>query len=846
MKRLPRNVLAPVSVLSLFVTGLGCTRSMYVQRADKDAYSAIAGKTELLPGEFPLRDGANITPYPDSRLFDVFDPENPPMPPDDPSSHQLMLRVDGRKGAASWNQPGEKASVDSSAWRNLLKTNPRGVVELDLKGAVRLALHNARDFQKEKEDLYLSALDVTFERYQHAPKFALGVGGKEQADGKYKSGVSETSESHQQTSIITDGSVRWITATGGELLASFANSFVWDFKGQTVTDTAGTLVNLSLVQPLLRLGGKDRALESLTQSERTLLANIRQMQQFQMGFFVRIASGRNSGEGPSRNGIVGASGLGVIAGTPGGRTGAPAAGGFMGLLEETKRIENLESNVARLRQSLDQLSAAFDAGRLSSRLQVDQARLALFNSQSSLLSAKAGFKTRLDAYKVDLGLPPDVPLDVRDPLLARFSVSDPEITALDRRLNSIQNRLRDKSQVKAQDDLAALLSELVGLDGAFRSLLERSGRDMESLRKEIPSRKRHLESLARTEAASELGIEPSVLSVQALEERLNTYSRRTGQNAEELQRLAERARKFPETAAFHEPDTGRAELVDLAADFSGLLLAVSLNQTATRLEAASLPAVKITEAEALDIAREHRLDWMNARARLVDSWRKIGYHANALKSGLDFTAAGGIGTLNNNAAKFDGRTGYLNAGLRFDTPLSRLAERNTYREALIEYQQARREYMLFEDRVSQSLRNTLRLVELSQLNFELRRAAVQVAISQVDLARLRLEEPPKPGVIAQIGATTARDLVTALSDLLDAQNDFLSMRVGYEVLRLVLDFESGTMKVKEDGMWDDPGPITPARLSTRLVRWNSRGQQKTEPSTPNLRLSFRQAPPAVR
>jgi hypothetical protein len=518
----------------------------------------------------------------------------------------------------------------------------------------------------------------------------------------------------------------------------------------------------------------------------------------------------------------------------------------MGLLEETKRIENLESNVARLRQSLDQLSSAFDAGRLGSRLQVDQARLALFNSQSSLLSAKAAFKTRLDTYKVDLGLPPDVPVVVSDPLLARFSVSDPGFTSIDRRLNVIQNKIRDKATVKDSKDLSLVLSELAALDGSLRSLLDRSRLDMELLKKEVPARKLHLENLARSETASELGIEPSVLSSDALEGRIQLYARRTDQNAEELQRLLTRIQKFPETEAFQEYDAGRAEIMDLAADFSGLLLAVSLNQTATRLETASLPAVKITEKEALDIAREHRLDWMNARARLVDSWRKIGYYANALQSVLDFTAAGGIGTLSNNAAKFDGRTGYLRAGLRFDTPLARLAERNTYREALIDYQQARRDYMLFEDKVSQSLRNTLRLIDLSQLNFELRRAAVQVAISQVDLARLRLEEPPRPGVVAQIGATTARDLVTALSDLLDAQNDFLSMRVGYETLRLVLDFESGTMQLDEEGMWNDPGPVTPARLSARLSRWNSLSHSKSDSPTPNLRLSFRQAPPAVR
>jgi hypothetical protein len=135
-------------------------------------------------------------------------------------------------------------------------------------------------------------------------------------------------------------------------------------------------------------------------------------------------------------------------------------------------------------------------------------------------------------------------------------------------------------------------------------------------------------------------------------------------------------------------------------------------------------------------------------------------------------------------------------------------ERNNYRETLIEYQRARRDYMLFEDRISQSLRNTLRIIELSQLNFELRRAAVHVAVSQVDQASFRLNAPPRQGQQMQFGATTARDLVSALTDLLDAQNDFLNVWVNYEVLRMLLDFELGVLQLDQDGNWIDPGPIT--------------------------------------
>jgi hypothetical protein len=128
-----------------------------------------------------------------------------------------------------------------------------------------------------------------------------------------------------------------------------------------------------------------------------------------------------------------------------------------------------------------------------------------------------------------------------------------------------------------------------------------------------------------------------------------------------------------------------------------------------------------------------------------------------------------------------------------------------YRQSLIEYQQARRTYYQFRDRVSQGLRSTLRQTRLNEINFELRRAAVLVAISQVDLTQLRLSQPPAPAapgavVEQQFGVTTARDLVQSLSDLLNVQNDFLSVWVNYEVQRLALDHDLGIMELDEAGL----------------------------------------------
>jgi hypothetical protein len=206
---------------------------------------------------------------------------------------------------------------------------------------------------------------------------------------------------------------------------------------------------------------------------------------------------------------------------------------------------------------------------------------------------------------------------------------------------------------------------------------------------------------------------------------------------------------------------------------------------------------------------------MNARAALVDSWRLIYFNADNLESDLDIVFSGDMGTVGRNPVKFDAATGRLRAGIQFDAPLTRLAERNNYRQSLIEYDQARRSYYTFVDRVNQSLRGTLRTIDLNQVNFELRRSAVHTALTQVDLARKQLLAPIRPNVEGPIGTPSAasagsqsgdlgRDLVTALADLTQVQNDFLSVWLNYRVLRMGLDLDLGVMQVDHNGMWIEP------------------------------------------
>lgn len=794
------------AVLAVCLAVTGCSREWYRTQADEEVVCALAEKSGYL-------DNGLIDPQPDSRLSDAYDPDAVPLPPDDPASHELMHCVDGYEGFDGWHANGNAPSVDAGTWYESLPRNDDGVVVLSLGDAVQVARKNSRGYQESLEDLYLSALDVTFERFRFDHQFAAGTGTTASFLGRDRVAGPGSSE----LSVDSGAAVRRLTTTGGELFLGLANSIVWEFAGGD-GDLLQSTFDFSLMQPLLRFGGRARVLERLTQSERTLLANVRQMEQFRRGFYVDIAAGRNSGSGPARRGAVGQAGLGVIAGPPSGRNGAANAGGFLGLLQDQQQIRNQVSNIAALRDSLAQLEAAFEANRISSRLQIDQARQALLNGQSSLLAARASYESRVDTFKVELGLPPDLPLKIHDPLLDRFTLIDPELSRLQNDLGPLLYEIRSQRDTPNLEQLLLSAGRIAELDTRVSARVASAMADYEELRPRIPERLVQLERVQRQVEETGADVDPRIYDGQRLQERIAYLGTRLPALASEFadnhQELVKSRSQQKDAKA---EDVWKKLNAD-ATQLSDLLLELSLVQAETRLQGVVLVPLDLRSDDGVKIARANRLDWMNARANLVDVWRQIEVDANDLESDLDLVISGQARTRGDNLAEFHPDASRLTFGLQFDTPVNRLAERNQYRETLINYQRARRNYMLFEDRVTQSIRNTLRIVELSRINFEVRRAAVQVAIAQVDIARLKLNPPVQPGQQAtRTSPTAARDLVSALSDLLDAQNDFLNVWVNYEVLRLLLDFELGTMELDEQGQWRDPGAIVTPEVSEQDI-----------------------------
>ncbi|MGB7348181.1 MAG: hypothetical protein WBD20_28410 [Pirellulaceae bacterium] len=796
-----------IALFVLPVCLLGCTRHRFRQQADQEVNSVIAEKGGYL-------DNRSIYARQESRMADPAAIDCPPMPPDDPNSHQLMQCVDGKNGYPHWDKNGRLSSIESEQWRQSLPVDDNGTITLGLDDAVRVARLHSRSYQNNLETLYLSALDVTFERFRFDHQFFAGSQFGQDFRGQRVGQLS-------QSSLNSSAGFSKLSATGGELVVGLANSLVWDSWGSG-SDLLTSTLDFSLVQPLLRFGGRARVMEQLTQRERSLLANVRQMQQFRQGFYVNVVTGRNSGSGPSLANNVGQSGLGLIAGFPSGRNGAPSAGGYLGLLQDQQQIRNQDTNIAALRDSLSQLEAAFESNRTSFRLQADQARQALLNAQSSQLASKAAYASRVDDFKIDLGLPPELPLEIRDSILDRFLLIHPSLTDLQNEVAAILLDLRKERESPNVDNVEQSLSQIVELEDRIQQRMDAATEDLNNLDQRLPERRKELARVAEQVRRLDADVEPRVYDEAIMMERIVFLKKRLPQINDELSATTKQCRTLNEQSKESNQRSGETEAtakeryergLASAVKVSDLLLELSLVHAEVRLQGISLPPIDIDAENAVEIARLHRLDWMNARANLVDSWRKIEFFANDLKSNLDLVVNGEIGTRPGGVVDFQSDRSRIRLGIQFDSPTARLAERNRYRESLIDYQRSRRDFMLFEDRVTQSLRNTVRIVQLSQVNLEVRRAAVGVAISQVDLARMRLNPPPRPNQQNPSSPTAARDLVSALTDLLDAQNDLLNVWVSYEVLRVLLDFEMGTMQLDPTGVWIDNSDLQATNLT---------------------------------
>ncbi len=496
----------------------GCSRQFWRKQADKDSYNAIAERMTDPHWQLPRME---LTPDPRSRFFDPFDPDKEPLPPDDPAAHEFMHCVNGRKGYKNWHKLGTSLAIENPHWLDpygievsgtdpVLDHSQVKLEKLTMPQLVDLAYIHSRDYQTTIESLYLSALDLTAERFRLGVRF-LGVNrtepGASVAAGTNSRGVAAGA-------FGSNFGVSQLLPTGGQVAVELANSVTWVF-GSGGGVSAPTL-GYSVTQPLLFAAGRKVILEDLTQAERSVLYSARSVARFRQVIFTNIATqylalvGRKQAILNVENNIrlveeqieaqaVRDSRPTGIASEPLEKLpdGFQIPDAFTGrlLYEEgwlkwhgplTEADETLLlslSDEPAYQAAADQLIAwkKQRATALASLQLIGNRN----NSFNNLTTTRRSLADNQDDLKITLGLPPNVDLSVDESLLSQFELISMDLIGLEKKFRDVQTKLGEKllptaNQNQDEADRAAppdfeALKEYIATLGELRDELELVG-----------------------------------------------------------------------------------------------------------------------------------------------------------------------------------------------------------------------------------------------------------------------------------------------------------------------------------------------------------------------------------
>lgn len=453
----------------------GCSRTHHRMKADRDANILI--QERLTGPKWSLQD-YTINTDPRSRYHDPFDPDCEPMPEDDPVSHQLMHCVDGKRNGDDCGKNGYTDWTENPMWAQYLIVDQEGDVLLDKETAVELALLHSPSYQTELETAYISALDVTLARFA----FDVHYSGREMLDYTVN-GKSRGGNSTLENKIPF--SAEKMTATGAQFVVGLANTMTWQFAGENTFRT-NSLLNFSIVQPLLRGAGRDIVLESLTLQERRFLADIRSLARFQQDFYIRTVHSGNGG------------------------------GGYLDLLSQKVKIQNQRQNLVQLEDNLNRMIELANANKVNA-YQVETTRLGFLQSQNTLISLIGTYEGQIENYLTNtLGLPPDLKVKVEDPLLSNFELMAPSLTTLQRESDNLQRLIRDETQPIPED----AVEQLKTLRSKIKQEIKLVYSDFNRLESSKEERIRGLEMLANRPEVKNGDVSASICDVDAFLARL--------------------------------------------------------------------------------------------------------------------------------------------------------------------------------------------------------------------------------------------------------------------------------------------------------------------------------------
>lgn len=302
-------------MFAAFLVLPACSTQYWSKNADSDVYGILHNKEMKLLG--------------DAKPFDIKTPHSD----QDPKEIEAISIITERKSAESRT--------------------------IDLETALELSVTHRREYQTEKENLYLVGLDLTRARHDFSPRFNAG------------SQAALDDINFTEGNDIRQGAIRSragfdkLMNTGGVLAVDIAQDiFRFYFGGGSAPST--TFLASRLNQPLMRGAGMV-ATENLTQRERNVAYAIRSFSRFQ---------NRNA--------------LDIVT-------------SYSRILQEKDRVRNEYFNYRNI-IAFTERAAELAKDRLP-RFQVDQARQDELRARNRYVLSVNSYQTLVDNFKLNIGLP---------------------------------------------------------------------------------------------------------------------------------------------------------------------------------------------------------------------------------------------------------------------------------------------------------------------------------------------------------------------------------------------------------------------------------------------------------
>jgi outer membrane protein TolC len=297
---------------------------------------------------------------------------------------------------------------------------------ISLAKAVATATAHNREYQQQKEQLYLTALDLTLARHRFARQWFGTI------DASFLRDSQDRSVSYNASTGFNQ-----LLADGAAVSASLALDWAQFLTGDPRT-TMRSFLSAQVTQPLLRGSGRKIVQENLTQAERNALYQIRSFNRYRQSFVVSTIDA------------------------------------YYRVLQRKDEVTNAENDYKSRVDSRERVEMEAQAGR-KPPFEVDQAKQSELTARDNLLRSQQRYEFQLDEFKIMLSLPTDaeVVLDQNElDVLRETGVTEPNYTpetavetALAQRLDLANSRDAvddaERKVVVAADNLGAELN-LIG------------------------------------------------------------------------------------------------------------------------------------------------------------------------------------------------------------------------------------------------------------------------------------------------------------------------------------------------------------------------------------------------